>query len=169
MKVEKAVQVKAGLVWSFLIHGTRNQKVLPTDKLLWQAVCWVQSINWYCDASKWVWIPPTIENLHILHFRTGSPRRCTSSTTCPTSVIPLNGPLLTFLLSFYTWVPRPIAILLQIRTSSFAERWWHNSGRISENFIGKLKPLPTVFDWLLYVLVLLKKLEICSLKLAYRA
>ncbi len=60
-----------GLVWSFLMHGSRSQKVPPTDILLGQVVSWVQSIDWYCDASmssKWVWIPPTIENLLILQF-----------------------------------------------------------------------------------------------------
>ncbi len=42
---------------SFLIHGTRSQKVPPTEILLGQVLCWVQSIDWYCDAStssKWV-------------------------------------------------------------------------------------------------------------------
>ncbi len=69
MKVETAVQVKAGLVRSFLIHGNMSQKVPPTDILLRQVVCWDQSIDWYCDASmsfKWVWVSPTTENLPIL-------------------------------------------------------------------------------------------------------
>ncbi len=34
MKVETAVQVMAGQVWSFLMHGSRSQKVPPTDTTL---------------------------------------------------------------------------------------------------------------------------------------
>ncbi len=50
--VETAVQVKASLVLSFLIHGTRSQKVPQTAEIrLSQVVCRVQSIDWYCDAG----------------------------------------------------------------------------------------------------------------------
>ncbi len=50
--------IKAGLVWSFLIHGTRSQKV--------------PQIDCYCYTSmsfKSVYAPPTIGNLSVLYDR----------------------------------------------------------------------------------------------------
>ncbi len=46
----------------------QEPKGSPQQILLWLVVCWVQSIDWYCDASmssKWVWIQPTAKNLPI--------------------------------------------------------------------------------------------------------
>ncbi len=34
MMNETAVQAKAGLVWTFLVHGSRSQNVPPTDATL---------------------------------------------------------------------------------------------------------------------------------------
>ncbi len=60
-----------GFTMKFSHNGTRS-KSIPQLILLWQVVCLVQSVDWYCDASmssKWVWIPPTIKNLAILNDR----------------------------------------------------------------------------------------------------
>ncbi len=51
MKVETAVQVMAGLVLNFLRHESRSQKVTQTEMLLSQEVCWIESIDWYCDTN----------------------------------------------------------------------------------------------------------------------
>ncbi len=43
--------VKLFHFYRFLMRGTRSQKVPPTEILLPQVVCRVQSLDWYCDAS----------------------------------------------------------------------------------------------------------------------
>ncbi len=62
--------------WSrvkFLNHGTRSQKVPPTENTVRNLLIsyWVRPIDWYSDASmssKWVKAPHAIENLPILHW-----------------------------------------------------------------------------------------------------
>ncbi len=77
--VETNGLVKAGLVWSCLIHGTRSQKAPPTEILFSQVVCRVQSIDWYSDAStsfKWYKChPPSRTATYFTYFfRLNSPK-----------------------------------------------------------------------------------------------
>ncbi len=69
MLVETAVQVKAGLVWTFLMHGTRTQKVPPTDTTLISStlvpVTWL--VLWREHVVQVVEILLTIESCYILY------------------------------------------------------------------------------------------------------